>query len=49
VYVAIDAKERLDQKVDLIILAVKTQNIKDVIEQNRNFMRDTLILTAQNG
>lgn len=49
VFVALDAREKLDQKVDLIILAVKTQDIGDVITKNRSFMEDTTILTTQNG
>lgn len=49
VYLALDAKETLDQKVDLIVLAVKTQDISGVINKNRPFIEDTLILTTQNG
>ena len=49
VYVALEAKEKLDRKVDLVILAVKTQDIREVISMNRPFIEDTLILTTQNG
>lgn len=49
VYLALDAKEKLDQKVDLIILAVKTQDVREVLDRNRPFIEDTLLLTTQNG
>ena len=49
IYLALDAKERLDQRVDLVILAVKTQDISDVLDKNRPFIEDTPILTTQNG
>ncbi len=49
VYVDLMAKTKLEEKVDLIILAVKTQDIKEVIRENGPFMEDALILTTQNG
>lgn len=49
ILVALKAKEKLEEKVDLIILAVKTQDIKEVIDKNRIFFQGTPILTAQNG
>jgi 2-dehydropantoate 2-reductase len=43
------AYDRLTQKVDLIILAVKTQDIKETIEKNSKYFKDALIITTQNG
>lgn len=48
-YVDLVAKEKLEQKPDLVILAVKTQDIREVIDKNYAFLKDTLILTTQNG
>lgn len=45
----IPIKEEMDEKVDLVILAVKTQDVSGVIDRYREFLSDTLILTIQNG
>lgn len=45
----IDISEKLCEKVDLIILAVKSQDIEDVTRENFNFIKDTPVLTVQNG
>jgi 2-dehydropantoate 2-reductase len=47
--VDIEAKEKLSQNVDLVILAVKTQDIEEAIEENKPFITNTKILTMQNG
>lgn len=47
--VAIDASERLDYNPGLAILCTKTQDIAAALEANRSFLKDTIILTTQNG
>lgn len=47
--VQIEAAERLSQKVDLVILATKTQDIELALKDNLEFVRDAMILTTQNG
>jgi len=49
VYVEIDIKESMQEKADLVILAVKIQDIKNAIDKNRNFFENTTILTIQDG
>lgn len=49
VYVDLDVREELNQKVDLVILAVDTEYISDAVNRNRHFLEDTLILTTQNS
>jgi len=48
-FLEMPAKDRMDTAVDLVILAVKTQDIKEAIAQNRAYLKDALILTTQNG
>ncbi len=48
-HVSISVFDKLNQKVDLVILAVKTQDLQAVIEENEIYLKDTLILTTQNG
>jgi 2-dehydropantoate 2-reductase len=46
----IDVKTRLEEKVDLAVLAVKTQDIRDAVDKSRDFLVDgPLILSTQNG
>jgi len=47
--IKIDVFEKLKQTPDLVILAVKTQDIEEALENNLNFLKDTCILTVQNG
>ncbi|MBL7130209.1 MAG: ketopantoate reductase family protein [Candidatus Omnitrophica bacterium] len=49
VYVELDIRVKMKEKADLVILAVKTQDIAGVIAENRAFLEDALILTIQNG
>ncbi|MFH1622612.1 MAG: 2-dehydropantoate 2-reductase N-terminal domain-containing protein [Candidatus Omnitrophota bacterium] len=49
VYVEIDIKESMQEKADLVILAVKIQDIKNVLDNNRSFLLNTPILTIQDG
>jgi len=49
VWVDLDIRDKLDVKVDLVILAVKTQDIGNIIEQYRPLLENALILTTQNG
>lgn len=44
-----DVQPRLTEKVDLVILTVKTQDLKDAVDKSRQFLTDTLILSTQNG
>ncbi len=47
--VNIDVFEKLNQTPNLVILAVKTQDIEEALENNLNFLKDSCILTIQNG
>jgi len=40
---------RLDQQYDLVIFAVKTQDIKSALTDNHEFLQSSLILSSQNG
>jgi len=41
--------ERLNEPQELVILAVKTQDIEGALKDNLNFLNDATILTTQNG
>ena len=45
----LDVKPRLEEKVDLAIIAVKTQDLRDAVDKSREFLTGALILTTQNG
>ncbi len=46
----LDVKTRLEEKVDLAILTVKTQDIRDAVDKSRDFLvNGPLILSTQNG
>lgn len=45
----LDVKARLEEKVDLAIIAVKTQDISDAIDKSREFLAGSVILSTQNG
>lgn len=45
----VDIKPQLEEKVDLAILAVKTQDLRDAVDKSRDFLTGTTILTTQNG
>jgi 2-dehydropantoate 2-reductase len=47
--VRINAVPRLVEKPDLAILAVKTQDIDEAVRDNLEYLKNTLILTTQNG
>jgi 2-dehydropantoate 2-reductase len=47
--VNIDIFEKLQDKPDLVILAVKTQDIEGALKDNLSFLKDILVLTTQNG
>lgn len=47
--VKINIAEKLSCQPDLVILATKTQDIGSALSSNLNFIKDTLILTTQNG
>ncbi|MDD5618306.1 MAG: 2-dehydropantoate 2-reductase N-terminal domain-containing protein, partial [Candidatus Omnitrophica bacterium] len=49
IYVDLDVREILDRKVDLVILAVDADNIKEIIHKSQSFLENTTILTAQNS
>ena len=46
---SIDVFNKLKEKPGLVILAVKTQDIKKALEDNIDFIKDSLVLTTQNG
>lgn len=45
----LDVKFKLEEKVDLVIITVKTQDLRDVVEMSREFLNGPLILSTQNG
>jgi len=45
----IKAKENLDFEPDIVFLAVKTQDVKIAIEENKSFISNSIIVTMQNG
>lgn len=47
--VDIDASEELKEKLDLAILAVKSQDIEGAIRDNLKFLKESFLLTTQNG
>lgn len=47
--VAVKASERLDFSPRLVILTVKTQDIAEALKDNLNFLKDSIVLTTQNG
>jgi 2-dehydropantoate 2-reductase len=47
--VRLDISETLKFRPDLVILAVKTQDIESALKDNLGFLKDTIILTTQNG
>jgi 2-dehydropantoate 2-reductase len=49
VLVEMDVSHEMKEKADLVILAVKTQDLKEAIDKNRKFLENSLILTTQNG
>lgn len=49
VKVTLMVSERLTEKPDLVILTVKTQDIAEAVNDNIKFLKDTSVLTTQNG
>ncbi|MFC1754919.1 ketopantoate reductase family protein, partial [Thermoproteota archaeon] len=49
IYLGIEAKEQLDRTVDLIIMAVKSHEIRDAIDTNRKYIDGVPILTLHNS
>lgn len=47
--VKIDIANRLDRQYGLVVLAVKTQDVEKAVKDNLAFLKDSVILTAQNG
>lgn len=47
--VNLEVSERLTEKPDLAILAVKTQDVEEALKDNLGFLQETCLLTAQNG
>ncbi|MFH1441472.1 MAG: 2-dehydropantoate 2-reductase [Candidatus Omnitrophota bacterium] len=47
--VDIDVYPRLDKEYDLVILAVKTQDLEKTLKENSEFLKTSLVLTTQNG
>jgi 2-dehydropantoate 2-reductase len=43
------ALTRLDQSCDLVIFAVKSQDIEDAYQHNAEFLEEGLVMTSQNG
>lgn len=47
--VDIDVYPWLDKEYDLVILAVKTQDVEKTLKDNSEFLKTSLVLTTQNG
>ena len=47
--VEIEAMELLREKPDLAVLAVKTQDLEAALNNNLPFLKDTCLVTTQNG
>jgi len=47
--ILIDCHEMLVERPELLILATKTQDIDAALSVNRSFIKDSIILTTQNG
>ena len=47
--VRVDAFHKLDRKADLVILAMKTQDLEKFLKDNLFYLKDAIILTTQNG
>ncbi len=47
--VPIDVSESLQESFDLVILTVKTQDCESTIKQNLKFLKNSTIMTIQNG
>ncbi|HLD40653.1 MAG TPA: ketopantoate reductase family protein [Candidatus Omnitrophota bacterium] len=47
--VRVDAFHKLEQKADLVILAMKTQDLEKFLKDNPLYLKDALVLTTQNG
>lgn len=45
----IDIFHKLEQKADLVILAMKTQDLERFLKDNLLYLKDALVLTTQNG
>ncbi|MCM8757484.1 MAG: 2-dehydropantoate 2-reductase [Candidatus Omnitrophica bacterium] len=45
----IDVREKLDTEVSLVILATKMQDLERAILENQKYLKDSFILTTQNG
>ncbi|MDD5005030.1 MAG: 2-dehydropantoate 2-reductase N-terminal domain-containing protein [Candidatus Omnitrophica bacterium] len=48
-FIDLDTRETLNQKVDLVILTVSVDQIKEIIHKNHNFLENTIILTTQDS
>lgn len=47
--VRVDAFHKLDRKADLVILAIKTQDLEKFLKDNLFYLKDAIVLTTQNG
>ncbi|MFA5088850.1 MAG: 2-dehydropantoate 2-reductase [Candidatus Omnitrophota bacterium] len=43
------AARKIEQKYELVVFCVKTQDMEEAYQQNQEFLDDSLILTTQNG
>ena len=46
---SLDTASRMNGPCDLTVLAVKTQDVEKAVKDNIDFLKDSLVLTAQNG
>lgn len=47
--VKVDILRRLEEKADLAVLAVKSQDVESAIKDNLSFIKDAQVLTTENG
>lgn len=45
----LDIQTRLRQEVDLAIFSVKTQDLEEVIDDNKDYLRNSYVVSMQNG
>ncbi len=45
----LDVYDNLTQRADLVILAIKTQDVENALKNNIKFIQDSVVLTTQNG
>ena len=48
-WVKVDVSERLFEAPEMVVLAVKTQDINEALKSNSKFLQESILVTTQNG